>query len=289
VRLRVISADEEAARLLRSPLTAAQGWSLHARFERAVILASGVDGALLSLVRHDLADGPFTARLGPEAPRDLRSLDGVPDVDERGAVTWRPALIDATDAAEPDEVERRLRQLGDIARRSGAGVRGIHAVARDGDLGALSRALSSGDPEAAAAVAQQLAGLGPGLTPSGDDLLVGALAFSAWGERAGVLAEGGALRAALRDAAVPRTTRFAAQMIGAAARGHVFSPLARLLGGLLRRETAGPPDIAPLLAVGETSGGDMLTGMVLGGRALLSPGTMANAPAPGAADPAAAA
>ncbi len=289
MRLRVISADEEAARLLRSPLTTSQGWSVHARFERAVILASGVDGALLSLVRHDLADGPFTARLGPEAPRDLRSLDGVPDVDERGAVTWRPALIDATDAAEPDEVERRLRQLADIARRAGAGARGIHAVARDGDLQALTQALSSGDPAAAAAAAQRLAGLGPGLTPSGDDLLAGALAFSAWGDHAGVLADGRALRAALRDAAMPRTTRFAAQMVDAAARGHVFAPLARLLGALLRRETAGPPDIAPLLAVGETSGGDMLTGVVLGGRALLSRRTIANAAGPGAADPAAAA
>ena len=289
MRLRVISADEEAARLLRSPLTAAQGWSVHARFERAVILASAVDGALLSLVRHDLADGPYTARLAPDAPRDLRSIDQVSEVDAGRAVTWRPVLVEASDAAEPAEIERRLRQLGDIARRAGAGARGIHAVARDGDLEALSAALSSGDPAAAGAAAARIAGLGPGLTPSGDDLLAGALAFSAWGERAGVLPPGGALRSAVRDAAAPHTTRFAAQMLVAAARGHVFAPVARLLGILLRRETVGPPDIAPLLAVGETSGGDMLTGVILGGRALLSRGTRANAAGPGAADPAAAA
>jgi hypothetical protein len=289
VRLRVVSADEEAARLLRSPLPAAQGWSVHARFERAVILASAVDGALLSLVQHDLADGPFTARLGADAPRDHRSIDHVPEMDAGGLVTWRPGLVEASDAAEPDEVERRLRQLGDIARRAGAGARGIHAVAREGELEALSLALSSGDLDAAGAAAGRIAGLGPGLTPSGDDVLAGALAFSAWGDHAGVLGDGRALRSAVRDAATPRTTRFAAQMIDAAARGHVFAPLARLLSILLRRETAGPPDIAPLLAVGETSGGDMLTGMILGGRALLSRGTTVNAAGPGAADPAVAA
>jgi len=289
VRLRVISADEDAARLLRSPLTAAQGWSVHARFERALILASAVDGALLSLVRHDLADGPYTARLAPDGPRDLRSIDFVPEVDAGHAVIWRPLLVEAPDAAAPAEIERRLRQLADIARRAGAGARGIHAVARDGDFEALSGALSAGDPAAAGAAAGRFAGLGPGLTPSGDDLLAGALAFSAWGDHSGVLAHGRALRSAILDAAAPRTTRFAAQMMDSASRGLVFAPLARLLGNLLRRETAGPPDIAPLLAVGETSGGDMLTGVVLGGRALLSLAAVASAAGPRAAEPAAAA
>jgi hypothetical protein len=172
VRLRVISVDEEAARLLRSPLTSTHPWSVHARFERALILASPVDGAMLSVARHDLADGPFTARLALDAPRDLRSIEGAgdgvhsepPEIDATDAATWRPRRVDPSNAADPAEVDRRLRQLGDIARRADAGARGIHAVAAARDLDGLRTALASRDPRAAAAAAERLAGLGPGLT-----------------------------------------------------------------------------------------------------------------------------
>jgi hypothetical protein len=261
---------------------------LYARFERSLILASPADGALLSVVRHDLADGPFTARLAPGGPADLRALegdapDGAPDgegdgegddrrvdVDAHRAATWRPERVGPGDAAPDGEVARRIRQLDAAARRAGAGAAGIHAVASLHELEGLSTALAARDPSDAAEIAGRLAGLGPGLTPSGDDLLSGILAFAAWAEEAAILPSTAEIRAAVRDAAAPRTTRFAAQMLGAAARGHVFEPLARLLRTLLRRDASGLPDIAPLLAVGETSGGDMLTGVILGGRALLT-------------------
>ena len=133
----------------------------------------------------------------------------------------------------------------------------------------LETALSRDDRSKATGVAARIAGLGPGLTPSGDDLLAGALGFHAWAEAAGHAGTGGPMRAAISDAAVPRTTRLAGQLLRAAAGGHVAAPVVALLSSIFRRDRAFPPDLAPVLAIGETSGADMLAGIRLAGRAQL--------------------
>jgi hypothetical protein len=295
VILRIISMDDEAAELL----AATAGWSLQARFERSLILARAGDGALVSLVRHDLSDGPFAARLSPDAPRDLRAVASVPRLDWMHAARWRPETVPPTDAVDRAGRVRRFRLLGVGARgaraaapRRGRLARGIDAVADPADLLALESAFAAGDAGAAVKeaeeVAARLAGLGSGLTPSGDDLLCGAMACHAWAELAGFGSFGGAplqgtglratggapasagvgFRSAVAAAAAPRTSRFAAQALLAAARGHVAAPLGALLTSLFRREASVPPDIAPLLAIGETSGSDLLAGVRLAGRAL---------------------
>ncbi len=67
MQVRVVSLDDRASDLL----DAAVPWNRMARFERALILARSTDGALVSVVRHDLADGPDTVRLDRSAPADL--------------------------------------------------------------------------------------------------------------------------------------------------------------------------------------------------------------------------
>jgi hypothetical protein len=284
--LRITSMDDEAAELL----AATADWSLHTRFERSLILARAGDGALVSLVRHDLSDGPFAARLAPDAPRDLRSVASVPGLDWMHAARWRPDPVLPRDAVDRDGLVRRFRLLGEVAVRANAAAphrerlaRGIDAVADPADLLALEAAFAAAATVAAVTVAARLAGLGPGLTPSGDDLLCGALACHAWAESAGFGAfgdatrqgrasrsDGAAFRSAIAAAAVPCTSRFAAQALVAAARGHAAAPLVALLTSLFRRKATVPPDIAPLLAIGETSGGDLLAGVRLTGRALVT-------------------
>ncbi len=260
----VASLDDEASRLL----DAGASWTLFARFERAVVIARSADSALVSVVRHDVADGPYTVRLDRSAPTDLRVFDEPPRLERAAAKRWRADPVSAREAVDHDELARRLHLLDLISERAVRPDRGYAAVIPPVDLAALETSLAKGDSHTAAVVAARIAGLGPGLTPSGDDLLAGALAFHAWAEAAGCLRDGGVLRAAVRDAAVPRTTRIAGQLMHAAARGQVTAPLAALLFSLFARIATFPPDLAALLAIGETSGADLLAGVRLAGRAI---------------------
>lgn len=138
----------------------------------------------------------------------------------------------------------------------------------------LAEALRTDDPARAGALAYQaaaaLAGLGPGLTPSGDDLLAGAmiaLALLAPARAPGVAAR---ILAGARD----RTTRISRAYLDAAAAGEAgeaWHALASLLAGPAgtdrARDLAGA--VGRILSFGETSGSDMLAGFVLAMRECL--------------------
>lgn len=124
----------------------------------------------------------------------------------------------------------------------------------------LSEGFKHGDRMVISRAAQTLAGLGPGLTPSGDDVLVGALlAAAVWPTLS---------RETVRDAITGgvrgRTTRISAAYLDAAARGEASEPWHTFLAALCAPDSA--PMLAAarlLLAFGETSGSDMLAGFVL--------------------------
>ena len=269
--VQVASLDEEASRLLDSGAP----WTLVARFERAVVIGRTTDAAMLSVVRNDVADGPYTVRLARSAPPDLRLLDRPPRLERSTAVRWRAEPVAAAEAVDGKELGRRLRVLDTIADRVAGPDRGYRAVIPASDLDQLEIAVARGDEGAAAAVAARIAGLGPGLTPSGDDVLAGLLAFRSWAEVAGCWPSGASLRAAVREAAVPRTTRLAGQLLAAAEHGHVAAPLAGLLASLLGRRATFPPDLSGLLAIGATSGADLLGGVRLAARSWRRRGTAA--------------
>jgi hypothetical protein len=261
--VQVVSLDEEASRLLDSDAP----WTLVARFERAVVIGRTTDDAMLSVVRNDVADGPYTVRLARSAPPDLRLLDRSPRLQRSNAAHWRAEPVGADEAVEGEELDRRLRIVDTIADRVAGPDRGYRAVIPASDLDRLEIAVARDDAGMAATVAARIAGLGPGLTPSGDDVLAGLLAFRAWAEFAGRWPGGAPLRAAIREAAMPRTTRLAGQLLAASEQGHVAAPLAGLLTSLLARRATFPPDLSGLLAIGATSGADLLGGVRLAGRA----------------------
>jgi hypothetical protein len=131
---------------------------------------------------------------------------------------------------------------------------------------ALAAAVDQDDAVAVTSAAVGLLGLGPGLTPAGDDLVGGV--FFGRRLRAGVPAPGDAWRAAattLRAAAVEATHPISAALLGDLLDGHGHAPLHDLVRALV----AGEGDRARaaagrLVHIGHSSGWDMLTGLAIG-------------------------
>jgi hypothetical protein len=120
------------------------------------------------------------------------------------------------------------------------------------------------------AAVRGLVGLGPGLTPAGDDVLCGALAaLTALGD--------GERRARLAAAVTrhaPRTTTLSAALLHAAAEGYGVPELTRLIVAVLRDEPADARRaLAAVLQIGHSSGVALATGALLVLRAAHAPAT----------------
>ncbi len=113
--------------------------------------------------------------------------------------------------------------------------------------------------EHAAAAATRLVGLGPGLTPAGDDLLLGYLAITAhMGSDAERL---NALRAAILQN-LSRTNNISAQMLHDAVFGHYPERAAAVVAALCKGEAESLTVLLPrLMEIGASSGSDMAAGM----------------------------
>jgi hypothetical protein len=100
---------------------------------------------------------------------------------------------------------------------------------------------------------QGLIGLGPGLTPSGDDFLVGALAvLDALAERNAHAALADAIAAALPGLTCPLSN----YLLRAAATGHLGEPLCRAVSAMISGMVE--PAVGSIRAIGHSSGWDML-------------------------------
>ncbi|MEV8632476.1 DUF2877 domain-containing protein [Streptosporangium sp. NPDC051023] len=115
--------------------------------------------------------------------------------------------------------------------------------------------------------AEQLVGLGPGLTPSGDDMLAGLLvALRHLGTAAGVaravwLADW--LAAAVTFDARSRTTPISATLLHCAARGEASGEVLAVLRGVAGRQSL-EAALHRLFQVGHTSGADLAWGVRVG-------------------------
>lgn len=122
----------------------------------------------------------------------------------------------------------------------------------------LMQSLRKGDGSALEEAVTSLLGLGPGLTPSGDDVLCGLL----WGLNHSPYGNHG-LKAILCREAGKRTHPVSAAYLTAIAEGEVFGRLAEAWSGLTGREES---NFERLLEVGSSSGGDLLLGLLLAGK-----------------------
>jgi hypothetical protein len=166
-------------------------------------------------------------------PPRPRGLGAVPPAQLAGAVRWLTGRV-----ADPLDTSSRAA-VADLVQSLGAGESPTAAVA-------------------------QLLGRGPGLTPTGDDVLAGALvALTALGSpAASVLAD------AVTAAAPGATTTVSAALLTHAARGECIPQLADLVeavghAGPVAAGGALPRTAGALLAVGHCSGAGLLHGVLV--------------------------
>lgn len=283
----------------------------HARGEVYGLVSKGLylasdSGALVGLVDSAGFDGPATVRvrgLGA-ALGELKGCHGEAftgdgamlkigykvAIDFRQAQQWTSPLVQLEGDGESvrgavyalrDAIKRRgtgggLGSLADLAAPGpGSHLQGLEepllrTAGRRVD--GLLQAWRIGDGDKASESAVGLLGLGPGLTPSGDDLLAGLLAVCRWSRQrladAGAgqaLAVWGAIIEAVLAEAPARTTRLSARLLAYAAEGIMYEP-AMSLGGVLCAGRTGDVQGAAvrLFGLGHSSGTDMAVGMLLG-------------------------
>jgi hypothetical protein len=227
---------------LTDAAVALPGSRLRARVEHAyraaLYVRDEVSGGRAIVAIEDVGGQPGGILV--RAATDLRGIRGTVIVDLSAAVAWSPRLP-ATARLLPD---RRL----DLP----------HAEAAAPRIAALRLALLTDDAGTAQTAAVALIGLGIGLTPSGDDFLVGLLA----GLEAADDPMRNPLAAAIARETPGRTTEFGAALLQHACRGEFSQRLHDVLIALAARDGAGlARAIARAKAYGATSGADTLAGL----------------------------
>ena len=231
---------------------------MHSVFDRAINVLWH-DGRLVTFHGPAPLAAPFAVAVREMPPRgavtpamrvaasDLEwgRAESVPLEIPRGALAFK---IDALPVPAPGS-----------ALSSGAGLRAVRA---------LGRGLAERDALACADAAWRLIGLGEGLTPSGDDCVVGALALihrlaPEW------LAANEALRDRLATAAMTRTTDVARDFLLEALEGRFAERVRDLV--IASSDEGATRAARELLGMGATSGADTLYGIRLAGRALVRP------------------
>lgn len=246
------------------------------------------DGRLLALLAPDLGNVPHGVRLevpagfgfaehltvgravGCRADVLRIALSGLA-IDLGTAQPWSGELSPASIDLELRAVAEAWRAAWDALRRSRArsGDTGLNVLARTVDAEGLrlARAARCFQRDEAARALDRLIGCGPGLTPSGDDLIVGFLAglWSTTGDHPTRRAFLRALCTAVAGASAATGDISRAYLV-LAIQGRFAEPLTTLARQIGEGAAAPDVEVATMTAlrVGHTSGGDGVFGLLLG-------------------------
>lgn len=181
----------------------------------------------------------------------------VGDLTVAAAAWWdpRPRLPSPTPALLPEGVRQLRHALYGEGPQSAFTLDGLPA-GPSGPLAALRGAVRRADLDAALRTATRLVGLGPGLTPAGDDVLAGTVAGLV------LLGHPAAERfgSGVHALAAGRTTELSRALLRHAAAGRVSGEFGAVLQGLVGYGALGPA-ISALLATGSTSGRALTLGL----------------------------
>jgi hypothetical protein len=215
------------------------------------------------------------AVLVPRVPEQLHALV----LDRTRALVWRPSQL--ASGIERSVLHAACRRLGEELSGGGEAMGfGALLVGQSLDTSleravrparALARACGADDPAAAVAAAEELIGLGPGLTPAGDDFVGGAFFARAILAPAATAVTGWTQASArLRAVAATRTHPVSAVLLSDLLAGEGHEPLHDLAKALA--DGALPMALAAarrLVSIGHSSGWDLLTGFLAGVLGLL--------------------
>ena len=231
--------------------------------------AGGAGPGFLALCTHDAVrlplaivvgasagDSPWAGRVSAGAGVTVGGdLVRLPGLTIRVARWWAPVRPRPVDH---ECLDLRTTMLLDLLRE--------RAVPLSATIGAnlrwLGRALATGDLDVARRAVDAMLGLGPGLTPTGDDVIAGLLlAVHHLGEpREPAMA---ALRAHVLTAAPGRTNAVSAALLTHAARGDAAPQVIAVLDALATGcDLRGA--VRALLRLGHTSGADLAHGIAAG-------------------------
>lgn len=275
----------------------ADGGSVLAVFRRSVYLSHDASGAIVCIGPAALGAGPLNALAGPDKVlpdwREAGLHPGDPVAPGNGglrigtarAMTFAGARLHDPPLGPREWTRKDLAGAFERLADALAGfdpAEGLAPFARPIDRGgssdsplvkrarpairALERWMAEGSSATPRGAVDRLIGLGPGLTPSGDDFLGGAmiaLAMSGHRERAAALA------VPALAAAAGGTNRISAAHLRAAARGLGADALHRSIDALaIADDDALARALAGLDAIGHSSGWDALAGAVSALRAI---------------------
>ena len=134
----------------------------------------------------------------------------------------------------------------------------------DKDLLELANSLRAGDGKEILSHTERLSGRGSGLTPSGDDFLVGLLlGLHATAELSPIFDEVDGISQHLIQQARQKTTSLSANLIACAVDGQADERLESALNGILSGELPEAECARRLADYGSSSGGDALLGMAM--------------------------
>ena len=269
-RVHVTGAASTAVRpVLESPRRPARvlaafpaGVYLEVRTDLEPSVIAVITGAATRLPNSVLLAGPLpSVTVGDEASVGDRSI-------ELGPLSlgvrrwWDPAPpLGRIDRAR---LEQAAARLGDPPQPGLAGNGAVELLAGSCAKGWLLGAVTA---------AEQLMGLGPGLTPSGDDVLAGLLVTlrhlgaAAGADRAVWLADW--LAATVTFDARTRTTPISATLLHCAARGESSPEVTAVLRGITGGQAL-EPALRRLHSLGHTSGSDLAQGVAIGVTAVLA-------------------
>lgn len=273
--------------------SAAKEWLLETQQATVLQAFEGVinivnqEGNVLSLASETIGNGPFSLVLGIDSFSDsittdlpvkafedglwvgnllilisgAKEWDAHPDWarvrQHEGSILWAGERIASLlrEHAQPDSLARLI--LDPLATLP-LPARIVQAAEQSIPL--LYEAIGQADAKKLTQAAKQLAGMGHGLTPAGDDVLVGVM-HGLWAILPGE--EAAELSRTIARAAIPRTHALSGAWLAAAARGEAAEPWHQLLAAISEENPSGLQQaVLRILPTGHTSGADALGGFL---------------------------
>jgi len=277
--------------------------SVHSMFERTFNVLMG--GELIGVGRSDVArsptnlitDIPSSAKMSSLGIRkndevltawNSLQIGGWLEISLNGAEVWRPRrrvakpleiefiknnLSTAEEFASSRHYREGLGQLllyiDDVVSGTATEDPQLNPVVQSAlpHILSLLRAVESKNLDLLRQSAEKLAGLGPGLSPSSDDMLAGFMSSLRWtiSSLGGNPAYIDEVNQAIVVSTIGRTTLLSQQLLGHAAVGEVNETVEDLLEAIFAGKLSEVRTAAgEVLAMGETSGVDTMVGILLG-------------------------